>query len=364
MSKRAYFDSSTLSRTKKFDTYSGRRKQYGPISDFKTAKPVAIPKVMQSESVRTSAQQPAQTPAHKPVKQPIKIQSDIIAPAIKPRPRNVEEKSVRPVSSPRQRKSIASQAVAESVYELGSDIPIEASLPYVGSQHKKGGLGRRVFLVFGTFVFIAATAMSAQTLLLSRQAKQQTDVLSASQETSTDAQGVAQGTGDQPAESKPDDTAFFSYQVEPEEPRYLRLPERSTYARVKQLGTTAAGAVDAPWNVHDVGWYNGSIKPGSKAGVSLLLGHVSGYSTPGVFAELKNMTVGETVEVEKGDGTIVGYEVKKIEEYAVDDIDMRKILYEVEQGVHSLRLMTCSGIYDAERDTYLSRTVVYADQVY
>jgi len=103
--------------------------------------------------------------------------------------------------------------------------------------------------------------------------------------------------------------------------------------------------------------------PGSKNGVSLLLGHVSGTTAPGIFKDINKLVQGDEVEIETGNGTMLKYSVEKIEEYHVDKIDMSKILYEVAQGEQSLRLMTCSGNYDAETHSYDTRVVVYTKRI-
>lgn len=247
-----------------------------------------------------------------------------------------------------------------------SDIPVEVSLPQAEkkSRFAPGGLFVKLFYGFGVMVFVSTMAISAQAFVFNVQTKTQADaVLSAQTITTVDDQGVEQGTGSEPTDEKPDDEAFFAYRVDPEKPRFLRIPSQSTYSRVKHLGDTADGAVDAPWNIHDTGWYHGSVLPGSDKGVSLILGHVSGWSGPGVFKNIGKLTQSQIVEVEKGSGDVVAYEVEKVVELPVEQIDMGEILYQVPVGEHSLRLMTCSGSYDRETEKYSARTIVYASPI-
>lgn len=261
--------------------------------------------------------------------------------------------------------SIAEEVVTYSLPNVDESSSYDFYMMFGGRKLRRGqasSVAQRVFYVFGVLVFVATAVFSANALYFSKQAKDDLQVLAASN-TNVDAQGVQQGTGSEPAEDKPDDNAFFNYNVDPDKPRYLRIPELSLYSRVKELGLTTEGAVDAPWNVYDTGWYNGSIKPGSKNGVSLILGHVSGRSAPGVFRSIHELKKDQVVEVELGSGEVVRYKVDKVVEYDVDSIDMRKILYEVEPGTHSLRLMTCGGIFDSQNQEYKSRTVVYTTQI-
>lgn len=227
-------------------------------------------------------------------------------------------------------------------------------------KYKSTSAYQKLFYATGMAVFAFALFVSIQTLSQNKQVEETIDVLGTQSVQVTDDEGVSQGTGNDPSDDKPDDGAISSYQVSPNAPRYIRIASQSVNARVKNLGLTSTGAVDAPANVHDAGWYRDSVLPGSKSGVSLILGHVSGWSTPGVFKNIKSLSPGEIIEIEKGDGTILRYSVEKTEEYSVDAVDMAKILHEVPTGEHSLRLMTCSGNYNKQTDSYESRTVVYA----
>ena len=262
-------------------------------------------------------------------------------------------------SSTSSTQAIALDTVLDSLYD-SSELPQTTYIP-VEAPRKSGWIAKS-FYGLGFAVFMLAGFISVQSYITNLEVANQQDVLSA-QVVETDDQGVPQGTGSEPAEDVPDDTTFFNYRVAPEKPRFLRIPEISSYSRVKEVGTTPDGAVDAPWNIHDASWYEDSVLPGSKQGVSLLVGHVSGRSAPGVFKKISSLKNGSTIEVERGDGTVISYEVERIEEYPLESIDMSKILYEVPVNTHSLRLMTCSGEYNKESRTYSTRTVVYANPV-
>jgi len=218
------------------------------------------------------------------------------------------------------------------------------------------------FYIISAIVFIFASTVSVQTFLKNRQVDQvlgeETPLLV------KDDQGVLEGTGFQPAESGISDQAIADYNVtKPEYPRYLRIPELGVSARIKGLGENAKGEVDAPWNINDVGWYTGSTRPGNPNGSSLLLGHVSGWSGPGVFKNIEGMDAGTRFEVEKGNGDIVTYEVVNSRTIPLDNVDMGKILAEEVPGEHDLKLMTCAGKYIRDTGTYTERTVVYAKVV-
>ncbi len=212
---------------------------------------------------------------------------------------------------------------------------------------------------FGILVFIFASTVSVQSMLNNRQAKEQIQVLG-EQTVTLDADGVAEGTGSEPSEVVPSAQAMANYRVDPEAPRYLRIPSLQVFARIKSLGVDKSGAVAAPTNLNDVGWYNGSAKPGNEIGSSLLQGHVSGWTAPGVFKKLNKLAVGTRLEVEKGSGEKVMYEVTKSESIPLDQIDMSKLLSAEVAGEHDIKLITCAGKYDSSTKEYSERFVVYA----
>lgn len=259
---------------------------------------------------------------------------------------------------------LALQAVATSREERTSDGVFitqfsDGLSPFYGTVKNKLSKLQKLMYGVGLSVFVIAAVASVQSFSVNNQVQEQAQTLG----TRADEQGVSEGTGNEPAEDPVSEDAVRSYQVAPEEPRYLRIPELGVSARIKGLGVTAEGAVDAPWNIHDVGWYNKGARPGANKGSSLLLGHVSGWTGPGVFKRINELKEGSQFEVEKGSGEIIRYEVVRSEELALEDVDMRKILHTEVPGEHDMKLMTCSGTYNRDTETYEQRFIVYARHV-
>ena len=214
---------------------------------------------------------------------------------------------------------------------------------------------------FSFAVLVLALSVSAHTFFTNEQVAEQVGALPQVQRT-TDVQGVSEGSGEQPSEEAVEKIDVDGYRVAANMPRVVTIPSLGTEARIKALGDKN-GAVDAPWNVHDAGWYDGSVLPGSNTGVSLIVGHVSGYSTPGVFKHIGSLSSGDVVTVEMGDGSMNSYRVTNIKEQLASEVDMNEVLYKVPTGQHSLRLMTCSGGYDPTTEEYDSRIIVYTEPV-
>ena len=214
------------------------------------------------------------------------------------------------------------------------------------------------FYGFGLLVFIFAGGVSMQTLLVNKSATEQIGVLGERTEV-VDEQGAVEGTGADPAESAVSSQAVSTYKTDPELPRVIRIPSLGVYARIKHTGTDN-GAVGSPKNVNDVSWYNESARPGNAIGSSLLLGHVSGWTTAGVFKKIDQLKPGDRFEIEKGSGEKLTYEVTRGEKISLEQVDMSKILGTEVAGEHDMKLMTCAGKYNKDTKQFEERYVVYA----
>jgi LPXTG-site transpeptidase (sortase) family protein len=214
----------------------------------------------------------------------------------------------------------------------------------------------------GSAVLLFSMFVSIQSFVTNNKAKEQIATLGAS--TSKDEQGVSEGTGDEPSEEPISESAVLAFRPpNPEDPRYLRIPDINVFSRIKAVGTTGAGAVDTPKNIFDTGWYSGGARPGNAVGSSLILGHVSGWTGPGVFKNINKLSTGSKFEIEKGTGEKVYYEVTRTEQIPATQVDMSKILATEVAGQHDIKLMTCSGRYNAQTKSFDDRYVVYGKQV-
>lgn len=164
-----------------------------------------------------------------------------------------------------------------------------------------------------------------------------------------------------PSTEQPGQSDFDKYQVAPDAPRYIFIPEINVKAIVKRVGTTADNRIQAPHNIFDVGWFDQSAKPGD-AGASLMAGHVSSWNSPGVFYELKTLKRGSTVIVERGDGTRLTYTVVKISYYAADNVNMETALESINPAKPGLNLITCAGSIIKGTNEFDQRMVVFAEQ--
>ena len=154
----------------------------------------------------------------------------------------------------------------------------------------------------------------------------------------------------------------LAWHVSPDKPRFLSIDKLGIdRARVTEVGLSNVGRLQTPANIFDVGWYRSSGKPGS--GKTLLIdGHNGGPTKEGVFKHLGNLTAGDIITIERGDGKFFRYEVVENEEVPLSEADskMPKMLVSPVSGRESLSLITCTGAWSQVQNTYLSRQFLRA----
>jgi sortase A len=154
-----------------------------------------------------------------------------------------------------------------------------------------------------------------------------------------------------------------SYKVNADTPRLLRIDSLGINAKIRPMGINSNGAIQAPTNIYDSGWYNRSSKPGTE-GAMFIDGHASGSTRKGLFAYMDTMKNGARVSVEKGDGEVLNYKVVHVETVSKDAVDMNKVLHTYGGAKEGLNLMTCTGIWINNEKTLDKRTIVYTERVY
>ncbi|MDR6321583.1 sortase (surface protein transpeptidase) [Actinoplanes couchii] len=113
---------------------------------------------------------------------------------------------------------------------------------------------------------------------------------------------------------------------------------------------------DAP-----AGWYRHSPTPG-EVGASVLVGHVdSARDGPAVFFRLREVTVGDRVEVRRKDGSVARFAVTRVAVFAKDDFPSAEVYAAPDHP--GLRLITCGGVFDRGEGSYRSNVVVFAEAV-
>ncbi|MEK7089564.1 MAG: class F sortase, partial [Patescibacteria group bacterium] len=148
-------------------------------------------------------------------------------------------------------------------------------------------------------------------------------------------------------------------------PIRITIPKLNVDAKFQYNGLKSDGTMEIPNNVVDVGWFTGSARPGEK-GVAVVTGHVAqilgGILTkPGVFKNLNELRAGDTIYVTNDKGATTTFVVRESRLY--DPLaDATSVFTAKDNGSH-LNLITCEGTWNAAKQSYSQRLVVFTDAV-
>lgn len=165
-----------------------------------------------------------------------------------------------------------------------------------------------------------------------------------------------------PSTKKPSSYSIMDYKVGPQFPRFLIIPKLHVFTRILNVGVTKSGAIGTPTNVFDTAWYNRSALPG-QPGAMLIDGHVSSWTSKGVFYGLKTLVAGDIIQVQRGDGKVFTYKVVRNQIYQSDGVNMSTVLSPVTSSANGLNLITCTGDVIPGTSEFNQRIVVFAEQV-
>lgn len=148
-------------------------------------------------------------------------------------------------------------------------------------------------------------------------------------------------------------------------PTRLKIPKINVDAGFLYTGLTPDGIMEIPNNIVDVGWFTGSVRPGEK-GVAVVTGHVAqirgGVLTkPGVFYNLKELGIGDTLNVINDKGVSIAFVVREIRNYD-PAADATYVFTSSDGGIH-LNLITCEGTWNPAQLSYSQRLVIFTDAV-
>lgn len=161
---------------------------------------------------------------------------------------------------------------------------------------------------------------------------------------------------DQSATTSDQTTDGLSYS----EPVRVHIPTIGVRSTLEDLGLDSSGVMTTPRDPDKAGWFTPSPAPGV-VGASVLAGHVTWNEDRSVFFRLGELRAGDQIRVERQDGITVVFEVTKLGEFPKDDFPTDAVYQRV--GQPELRLITCGGAYDEQRNNYRSNVIVWAEMV-
>ncbi|MBQ3325898.1 class F sortase [Candidatus Saccharibacteria bacterium] len=154
----------------------------------------------------------------------------------------------------------------------------------------------------------------------------------------------------------------LAHKVAADRPRFLSIEKLGIdRARVIEVGVNNLGQLQTPVSIFDVGWFRGSGRPGF-GGTMVIDGHNGGPTMEGVFKHLPELTMGDVISIERGDGKFFRYQVIDNATVPLANADeyMKTAMTTPEKGRESLTLITCTGEWSQVQQTYLSRQFVRA----
>ena len=272
-------------------------------------------------------------------------------------PRGKVMSDIHPVVHVRPVSDTQVTEIVEKTTEQPVEAPsLESSLVKTNKQQSpKKKFGFRQIASVGVAVLILAGTgyLGVDTWLTNQKVKQITEP------------SIAMAMPSQESEGRDEvplpDTSLENYKVASDMPRVLSIPKAKVKARILPMGVNKDGSMQAPQNIADSGWYNASAKPGTP-GAAVIDGHASGPTKEGLFAYLDKLIAGDTISVERGDGSQLNYKVLKAEVVPLAGVDMDKLLLPAGKKAEALNLITCTGAWQADKNTYDHRIIVYAER--
>lgn len=145
-------------------------------------------------------------------------------------------------------------------------------------------------------------------------------------------------------------------------PTKVRVPKIGAESSLVPLGLNKDQTIQVPPvnQPMQAGWYDGAPTPGEK-GPAIVLGHVDGAGKPGIFYKLREVAVGDEIQVDRADGKTVRFVVHETEQVAKKDFPTERVYGDTERP--ELRLITCGGIFDKGARSYQDNIIVYATMV-
>jgi len=256
------------------------------------------------------------------------------------------EAATKPIESltPRAKSEVLQKALLSAQRELRSE------------RRKRRDM-KRVSLIFVAVIFVLVTGyVSIDTLMTNNRVKAE------GAQSAATAPGASTKEQEGQDEAKPAASALTNYAVAADLPRALSIDKIDVTARVLPMSVNTDGSVQAPRNIYDAGWYTGSVKPG-EIGAMFIDGHASGPTREGLFAYLDKLEEGDTLQMEKGDGTKLTYKVVHKEIAPLEGLDMKKMLLPYGNTLRGMNLMTCTGTWVDSKQTYDQRVMIWTEQV-
>ncbi|MGB5760351.1 MAG: class F sortase [Acidimicrobiales bacterium] len=140
----------------------------------------------------------------------------------------------------------------------------------------------------------------------------------------------------------------------------IRIPAIDVEATMLPLGLKNDGSIEVPSDFSQTGWWADGPEPG-EVGPAVILGHVDSRQGPAVFYDLRRLQPGDTVQIDRVDGSAVTYAVDRVEKHPKNAFPTETVYGPTPEPV--LRLVTCGGDFDRDARSYKDNVIVFANLV-
>ncbi|HET6924286.1 MAG TPA: class F sortase [Candidatus Saccharimonadales bacterium] len=143
-------------------------------------------------------------------------------------------------------------------------------------------------------------------------------------------------------------------------PTRLTIPAIGAQSALTEVGLNADGTPGVPSGatVDEAAWLKTSVTPG-QTGTSIIVGHVDTLkSGSSVFYRIGRLAPGTLIRVQRQDGKTAVFTVTAVRSY--DKTAFPSALVYGQSGTPVLRLITCSGDWDAQSHQYTQNLVVFS----
>jgi sortase (surface protein transpeptidase) len=158
------------------------------------------------------------------------------------------------------------------------------------------------------------------------------------------------------ADSRPPGTDGMSGNETEEQPTRVRIPAIQVDSPLEDLTLDSAGALRAPIDYARAGWYAEGTVPGD-VGPAVIAGHVDSHKGPAVFFRLYQLRPDDLVQVQRGARWVI-FRVVATARYPKDRFPTEEVYGPTPDA--QLRLITCGGVFNKTRRSYVDNVVVYA----
>jgi sortase (surface protein transpeptidase) len=140
-------------------------------------------------------------------------------------------------------------------------------------------------------------------------------------------------------------------------PTRVRVPRIGINSVLEKLGKAGDGTIDLPVVPAHAGWYDQGPRPGAP-GPAVIIGHVDWDHGPAVFYRLRELKVGDEIDVDRADGSTGRFTVTRTQQIPKSDFPT-DLVYAPSLET-TLRLVTCGGSFNHAVHSYRDNVIVYA----